>query len=72
MSTAEGIWPVRSGGVAAALVLVALAPLALASRAASGTSVVPHNLVAQEGGAVRVMRVAGDVLWMGLGPRLVA
>lgn len=69
-----GRW--RLGPVAAALtVLVAVAALHDHAAGASATAadpVVPHELVAQEGGTAAVMRRDGDRLWAGIGPRLVA
>jgi len=65
----------RSAGFVAGLTLaLALVPAALASMLTNNGAppVVPHELIAQEGGVIKVMRVVGGHLWMGFGPRLVA
>ncbi len=71
---------VRTASARAALVATCIALLAsaLAStslgripRASGAPGIVPHDLIAQEGGTIQVMRAVGDRIWMGFGPRVV-
>ncbi len=63
--------------LACAILLAVYASIGdISQRSASATTqagkLAPHELIAQSGGTSQVMRLDGDRLWTGLGPRLVA
>ena len=56
----------------AVALLLAIAAIEGVEPASGAATVVPHDLVGQEGGAIEAIRPVGDLLWLGMGPRLLA